>query len=94
MSTVGRGLIYGEPGSNPVKYTVTRSLVPDILYRKGKLLLSNNGATISLIDPEGRRVLKSKFVNGKSVIDLTGVKHGIYLAKSGDKVIKINIIKQ
>jgi xyloglucan-specific exo-beta-1,4-glucanase len=94
MSTVGRGLIYGEPvGTIPVKTGIKRGFMPNQLYRKGNFLISNNRTGIFLIDLKGRQIRKSQIVNGKSLVDLTGLRYGIYVAKAGTKATKINIAR-
>ncbi len=94
MSTVGRGLVYGEPvGTSSIRHVGNRVLSKGHLYRKGSLVLSNDNSGIYLFDLKGRQICKSQIVNGFSQLDLSSLKHGLYLAKAGNKAIKINIAK-
>ncbi|NLD99076.1 MAG: T9SS type A sorting domain-containing protein, partial [Fibrobacter sp.] len=94
MSSVGRGLIYGEPeGTISIKHASRHVSVPVQMYRKGNMIISNSNADIHLMNLSGRLIRKSEFVHGSSRLDLSGLKHGIYLAKCNSSTIKITVTK-
>ncbi|HON12049.1 MAG TPA: T9SS type A sorting domain-containing protein, partial [Chitinispirillaceae bacterium] len=90
MSTVGRGLIYGEPeGTSPVKHAAGYLNSTRQIYRTGNMIVSNNTDDIYLVNLSGRIIRKSEVVKGVSRINLSGLNKGIYLATSGSRALKI-----
>ncbi len=93
MSTVGRGLVYGEPANTQTAQQAVRpGRAPKALYRAGNVVLSP-GAGIRLTDLRGRTVRLSAISHGKSVLDLAGLRQGMYLAENGAAAAKIYIVK-
>lgn len=90
MSTVGRGLIYGEPaGTSSIKHSIRHLDIPCQIYRRGNMVVSNSNADIYLVNLSGRTIRKSEIVQGTSRINLSGLNHGMYLVKNGGRSLKI-----
>jgi hypothetical protein len=94
MSTVGRGLVYGEPaGTSGATNRINRCVVKNQLTRKGNFILSNTTTEIHLIDLSGRLIRKSSIIKGSSHLDLSGLQYGLYIAKYGAAALKISIVR-
>ena len=90
MSTVGRGLIYGEPaGTSSIKHSIRHLDIPCQIYRRGNMVVSNSTEDIYLVNLSGRTIRKSEIVQGTSRINLAGLNHGMYLVKNGGRSLKI-----
>lgn len=94
MSTVGRGLVYGEPvGTNAVRHELNHTKTSLHLIQTGKMLVATNASTIHLVDLNGRIVRQSSISNGVSHLSLSGLRHGIYFSRYAGESHKITIVK-
>ena len=94
MSTVGRGLVFGEPANvNSVKPGTPGSVRSILLYRQGNRILSTTSSTIRLIDLRGRQVRASAIVGVTSRLDLSGLRTGVYAAVSGKTSMKVQVTR-
>lgn len=87
MSSAGRGLIYGEPGSTiSVKSSASRA---SLLRREGRFVSSAGADEIRLLDLRGRLVRSSVVVAGASRLDLSGLPRGIYVARTSNEALAV-----
>jgi hypothetical protein len=87
MSSAGRGLIYGERGgTNSVDARIPRSTS---LRREGMFVTGNALDEIRLVDLRGRLVRRSQVVAGVSRLDLSGLAHGIFVARTASEVLAV-----
>ncbi|HEX2958934.1 MAG TPA: hypothetical protein VHO70_19020 [Chitinispirillaceae bacterium] len=94
MSTVGRGLIYGEPvGTSGITNRINGVFMQNQLYRKGNYIISNTSKEIQLFNLSGRIIRKSSVIHNSSRISLSGLQRGLYIAKNGAMTLKISIIR-
>jgi len=99
LTTNGRGIAYGEDGTNvnscadridgtPSGIYSGRAVAGMALVRKGNTLESSS--SITLHDLSGRR-LRSVEGTGTVRLDLSDLRTGLYLARSNGAVLKINV---
>lgn len=90
MSTVGRGLIFGEAAGSHV--AVGRIPVSSAsLRRDGAQLLAP--AEIVLTDLRGRTLRRSVPFQGGARLGLAGLPRGVYLARSGADALRIDVMR-
>jgi xyloglucan-specific exo-beta-1,4-glucanase len=94
MSTVGRGIVFGEPGA-PIGVLRQKPLrlAPSPLCREGTTLRSTVGGDIRLFDLRGCLVRKSAMAGGVSRLDLSGLPRGLYMARAGTAVMTVEAVR-
>lgn len=87
MSSAGRGLIYGEPtGSSSVGASASRFAA---LRRQGQFVIAPSHDEIRLFDLRGRLLRRSALVEGASRLDLSGLPHGIFVARTATSALAV-----
>jgi photosystem II stability/assembly factor-like uncharacterized protein len=89
MSTAGRGLVYGQPaGATGIQVAPRRA---SDLRRLGQAVLAESADGIRLCDLRGRSVRSSESVAGRSRLDLSGLPRGMYVARSGNSSLLVDL---
>jgi hypothetical protein len=90
MSTVGRGLIFGEPaGSHVVVSRAPESF--QSLRRDGAILSARTEIVLS--DLRGRTLRRSVAFQGGARLALSGLPRGVYLARSGFDALRVDVMR-
>jgi len=94
MSSVGRGLIYGEPqGTNGTASVTKRMHTSRFLHRKGTIIRSSGNDRIILLNLKGQQIRCSLPVNGIAEMNLNGLTCGVYFARCGSETLRVNLTR-
>jgi photosystem II stability/assembly factor-like uncharacterized protein len=93
MSSVGRGLIYGEPrGTNAVVPKQRYLLKTGLLHRTGSVIRGMAGGAIVLVNLNGRLVRAVTPTAGAiPELHLDGMQPGVYIARCGSTSLRVHI---
>ena len=88
VTTQGRGIPYGEPGTAPVSTPASlSSRHVNGLKCLGNRIVANAGWPMQLLDLQGRMVRQAMPFGNKVEMSLKGLMRGAYIARCGDETL-------
>lgn len=92
VAVEGRGLIYGGPQDEISAHPIKRHQISNALRITGTMV-TGSGRTLELTDLSGRLLSKAENINGSVRINLSGLRHGVYVVRCGTECIKVGVYR-